>query len=161
MNKFNKGVTLVSLTIYIILCLLAIGMLSTITTYFMKNLDDITISQKSDDLFNSALAYINNDLNNKELIYIKTGKDGADREYLVFKFNNDSEHIYNVEEGSLYFLTKEKSNSSEFDKNIVLGQAVSAVGNNEIFKFEDQKLNIKINILGKNFAAILSTNLSN
>ena len=161
MNKFNKGVTLISLTIYIILCLLAIGMLSTLTRYFMKNLDDVTISEKSEDLFSKILSYINNDLNNKDLIYIKTGKDGTEREYLLFKFNNDSEHIYNAEEGSLYFLTKEKSNSSEFDKTIVLSQEVSAVENNEIFKFEDQKLNININILGKDFTSILSTNVSN
>ena len=168
--KSNKGVTLISLTIYIILFTVIIGILSTITGYFMKNLDEISVSENSEELFGKFLAFINNDINNKNLFYIKAGQDLDEngiskRDYIVFKFTNGTEHQYIVEkeenDNTLYFLNiinADDINNRNYDKIITLCKNVTE---DEIFKYADNKLNISMKINGKPFSTDLNTNLSN
>ena len=168
MNKFNRGVTLISLTIYIIVFIITIGILNSITRYYMKNIDDVTISEKGEDQFNLFLTYINKDLNNKDLLYIKAGKEFEDdvkikREYLFFKFKNDVQHIYMVEDGGLYFLSKEKndsiSNANTFDKIIILCKKVAAKENIDIFTYNNNILKIEMTILNNDYTTTLNTDL--
>ena len=98
--KQNKGVTLIALTIYIIVLIITVGVLTSIIGYFMKNLDEITVTENSEELFSRLVTFINSDLNNDDLIYIKSGKDSViSREYLLLRFNNKEEHIYLVQLG--------------------------------------------------------------
>ena len=161
--NYNKGVTLISLTIYIILLIVAIGVLSSITRYFMKNLNEITVSENSDELFNKFFSFINNDLSNNDLIYIKTGKDNEkNREYLLFKFINKAEHIYLVENGELYYLENQNiDNINDYDKVILICKEVSNIEEDsiskDIFKYENSKLEVNMIIFRKDFKMILDT----
>ena len=161
--NYNKGVTLISLTIYIILLIVAIGVLSSITGYFMKNLNEITVSENSDELFNKFFSFINNDLSNNDLIYIKTGKDNEkNREYLLFKFKNKAEHIYLVENGELYYLENQNiDNINDYDKVILICKEVSNIEEDsiskDIFKYENSKLEVNLIIFRKDFKMILDT----
>ena len=165
MNKANKGVTLISLTIYIILFIITIGILSSITGYFMQNLGEITISEKGEDQFNILLSYINSDLNNSDLIYIKSGKEYKQStsevvgEYVVFKFRNDIQHIYLFENNNIYFLN-EKVNSNNFDKIIILCKKVTKKNGEDVFKYDKNTLKINMKILENDFSINLNTNLS-
>lgn len=169
MNKANKGVTLISLTIYIILFIITIGILSSITGYFMQNLDEITISEKGEYQFNVLLSYINRDLNDNKLnlIYIKSGKLNKENtseiigEYLVFKFRNDIQHIYLFKNNNVYFLD-EKGNSNNFDKIIILCKTVTNKNDEDVFNFNFDANILKINmkILENEFSTTLNTNLS-
>lgn len=170
--KSNKGVTLISLTIYIILFTIIVAILGSITGYFMKNLDEISVTENSEESFNRVLMFVNNDLNNKDLIYINAGqeKDQDDvilRDYLVFKFGNNTEHQYIVErvenDNTLYFFSIEDSNSqnSNYEKIITLSKNVTDNTEDEIFKYKNNKLEIKMKINGKLFSAYLNTTLIN
>lgn len=165
MNKANKGVTLISLTIYIILFIITIGILSSITGYFMQNLGEITISEKGEDQFNILLSYINSDLNNSDLIYIKSGKEYKQStsevvgEYVVFKFRNHIQHIYLFENNNIYFLN-EKVNSNNFDKIIILCKKVTKKNGEDVFKYDKNTLKINMKILENDFSINLNTNLS-
>ena len=160
MKRLNKGVTLVSLTIYIILFTITIGVLSTLTGYFMKNIDDVVVSENSDELFNRFLTYIHKDLNDKDLINIKSGQIDSDEDYLIFVFSNNVQHQYIVEklnnDNTLYFLNKESSGSC----NKIIALSKNVTGNSNIFEYgQDNILKINMNINGKLFSTEIQANM--
>ena len=156
--KQNKGVTLIALTIYIIVLIITVGVLTSIIGYFMKNLDEITVTENSEELFSRLVTFINSDLNNDDLIYIKSGKDSViSREYLLLRFNNKEEHIYLVQNGQLFYLCNENFDieKTSYDKEISLCKEVTAKDNIDIFNYANNRLDINIKILGRDFAITL------
>ena len=73
--KNQKGVTLISLTIYVIALTFVIAMLSVISTYFYKNVnetqDDVTPLTE----FTNFNSYFMTDVNTKKVSYLTTGSD--------------------------------------------------------------------------------------
>ena len=93
--KSEKGITLMTLTVYIIVMLIIVGIVATISTFFYDNLDVVKDSAKYSsefDKFNSSLIsdvksnkHVNVDPNNKIIIF----EDGT-----TYKYNNSDEGIY-------------------------------------------------------------------
>ena len=62
MLKNNKGITLTSLTIYVIVLMIVIALMSGFVGYFNKNINNITASEESDEQFTLFLEYITKDI---------------------------------------------------------------------------------------------------
>lgn len=69
--KSNKGITIVSLIIYIIVLTVVVGVVSTLTKYFYRNMDETTISNKTSEQYSRFIEYITDDINSRENRYSK------------------------------------------------------------------------------------------
>ena len=98
--RSNKGITLTSLIIYVIVFMIVIATVSTLSGYFTTNLDEVTISTNTAQQYTRLTTYITEDINsiNRESLIIEndnciniTFKDGISHKYL---YNN--EKIYYI-----------------------------------------------------------------
>lgn len=95
--KSQKGVTLISLTIYIIVMVVLIAIITTLTTYFYKNVDT---SSKQDDInkqYTKFLSYFSEEINSEGNEIIEVSED---KTFIIFSSGNqytfveDNEGIY-------------------------------------------------------------------
>lgn len=83
--KSEKGVTLISVTVYVITMLLVVAVITVITTYFYKNID---ISSKANDMnkqYTKFNSFFTAEVNKKDnsVIEANTKEDGSES-YIVF-----------------------------------------------------------------------------
>ena len=64
--KSQKGMTLMSVVIYIIVLTTVVGMLSTMTKYFYRNTEETIITSDTANQHTRFIAYITNDINSRE-----------------------------------------------------------------------------------------------
>ncbi len=64
--KSNKGMTLISLLIYLIVLFVVIGTMSLIIKYFYENMDETVISSDTSDQYSRFIAYISSDINSRK-----------------------------------------------------------------------------------------------
>ena len=62
----ERGVTLTSLIIYVIVMCIVVGMISTITGSFYSSAEDIAITNKTADEYSRFLVYIVGDINSRK-----------------------------------------------------------------------------------------------
>ena len=95
--KSQKGITLISLTIYIIVMVILVGVITTLTTYFYKN---VNTSSEQDDInkqYTKFLSYFSEEVNKEgnEIVEISN-----DKTYIIFSDGNqytfveDNDSIY-------------------------------------------------------------------
>ena len=64
--KSNKGMTIISLIIYILVLSVVIGTTSIFIKYFYNNVDDAVISKKNSSNYLRFVEYITDDVNSRE-----------------------------------------------------------------------------------------------
>ena len=64
--KKNKGITIISLIIYIIVLSVVIGTTSILIRYFYRNTEETVISKKTSDQYSRFVAYITDDINSRK-----------------------------------------------------------------------------------------------
>lgn len=64
--KSNKGMTIISLIIYILVLSVVIGTTSIFIKYFYNNVDDTVISKKNSSNYLRFVEYITDDVNSRE-----------------------------------------------------------------------------------------------
>ena len=74
--KSNKGITLTSLIVYVIVLLLVIGTISMFTRYFYNNLEEVTISNDSKEQYSRFMAYLTEDINSSNVAQVNCSEDG-------------------------------------------------------------------------------------
>ena len=79
--KTNKGITLTSLVIYVIAMVIVVTTISTISSYFYNNIDDVNSETDSSMAYTEFNMYFTQEINTKEN-YPVLVSDGA--EYIVF-----------------------------------------------------------------------------
>ena len=67
--KNNKGMTVISLIVYVIVLSILIGVVSTIMRYFYINTDETIVKNNTADKYSRVIAYITNDLNSRKNRY--------------------------------------------------------------------------------------------
>lgn len=135
--RSNRGVTLTSLIIYMIVFSIVIGTVATLSGYFTKNLDDVVISSDTSEQYTRLTTYITNDINSINFKEINIKEN-----YLNISFVDGSVHHYIYKNNDIYFISYNKEN---IDKEITLCNNVTD------FKFEytvDNQLKISITIDG-------------
>ncbi len=63
--KSNKGITIITLTVYIIVLTIVIGTVSMMMRYFYHNNDETVIAKDSANQYTRFLAYITDDINSR------------------------------------------------------------------------------------------------
>lgn len=64
--KSNKGMTIISLIVYIIVLSVVIGTSSLLIKYFYNNTEETIISKKTPNQYSRFVAYITDDINSRE-----------------------------------------------------------------------------------------------
>lgn len=149
--KSNKGVTLTSLVIYIIGLVIIVGLMGSFTGYFYKNVSDVTMKQQAEEQYSKLLSYITKDVNSDKLIFVKSGDDSID--YLIFKYDDGTEHQYIYQDGNIYYLDITGQN----EKKILLCNNVLNVSN--VFDYIDGKVYLDFYINTQHFSKTLNVEI--
>lgn len=132
----NKGITLISLIIYIIVFTSVIGTVAMITNYFTKNSEQTIISSKAPEQYAKLTSYLVNDMESDKIKNIKI----KDQNILDISFIDDLRHLYVYDNSELYYILINKDNVIE--KKIRICKNVSEC----IFSKDESNLNISIKI---------------
>lgn len=97
--KSQKGVTLISLTIYIIAMSIVIGILATVTTFFYKDIKDVNIDIDPITQFTNFNSFFTDEVNNSNLRVVECGTD-SNQNYIVF--SNGVQYTYVPENKGIY-----------------------------------------------------------
>ena len=150
MIKSNKGITLTSLVIYVIVLMIVIGLMSNFSGYFYKNTNNITIKENYEEQYTKFLAYITKDINSDQLNFVKTGTD-SEKKYLIFIFKDGSQHQYVYSNESVYYIKV----SETMPKKILLCNKVT----NLTMDYSSNILQINMTINGKNYEKLLNISI--
>lgn len=93
--KSNKGITLTSLIIYVIGMIIVMASISTLTTFFYKNIDTTAINDNSTTQYTKFLSFFTEEINNKNnsVLDCKTN-------YIIFSSGN--QYTYMEQNKSIY-----------------------------------------------------------
>ena len=91
--KSEKGITLTTLVVYIIVMLIVVGIMSTISTFFYKNLGIVRDSAKYASEFDKFNSYIVKDVKNNTDFKIDDN---------IITFEDGTTYVYNAEDEGLY-----------------------------------------------------------
>ncbi|MBO4816632.1 MAG: hypothetical protein J5507_07120 [Clostridia bacterium] len=149
MLKSNKGITMTSLVIYVIVLMIVITLLSGFAGYFYKNVKLITIKEASDEQFTRFLAYLTKDINKGNINFVKNGTYN-ETNYIILKFEDSIEHQYLYKNNTIYFIDKNENKKINLCNNV----------NSCDFMYDDNSklLNTNININNKNYTKALIVN---
>lgn len=135
----NQGITLTSLVVYIISLLVLVGTMATLTKYFYKNLDEVTIENKVSAEYIEFTNYLTNDTNSQNIENVFLGEDGKK---VTIKFTDFSAHRYQIEEGSIYYV---EIKDNELIKKIRICRDVDDENSNFSLSNNILQTNIKFN----------------
>lgn len=133
--KSNKGITLISLMIYIVVLAIVIGMVSLFTKYFYKNTEETVVSNNASIQYMNFLAYLVDDINsgNIDIIEVTDTNDSIN----IF-LDDNSTHQYAFSNNKIYYVFYDSSNTKK--KQISLcGNVTSCT-----FSYEDNKLSVSV-----------------
>ena len=151
MLKSDKGITLTSLVIYVIVLMIVIGLMSGFMGYFYKNTNKITIKENYEEQYTRFLAYLIKDTNSDQLNFIKIIKKDSEGNYLILRFKDGSQHQYIYKDESIYY-----TNVSETTpKKILLCNKVT----NLTMDYSANILQINMTINDRNYEKLLNINI--
>lgn len=130
--KNNHGVTLSSVMVYVIGMLIVVATISTLTTYFYKNIDTTAISDDTTTQFTKFTSIFVDEINRKDNTVIDcktTEENGIKKSYIVFSSGN--QYTYLSENQSIY------KNQVKICNNIENADFS--------FKYQDSKYKITVN----------------
>lgn len=132
----NKGITLISLIIYIIVFTSVIGTVAMITNYFTKNSEQTIISSKAPEQYAELTSYLVKDMESDKIKNIRVKAQNV----LDISFTDELRHLYIYDNNELYYVLINKDDVVE--KKIRVCKNVSVCN----FSKDDSNLNISIKI---------------
>lgn len=93
----DKGITLTSLIIYIIVLVIVVGIIASISTFFYQNVETITEDSNNNEEFIKFNSYFTQEVNETNNKPVEVGKNG-DQNYLLLTNGNQ----YTFTNGSVY-----------------------------------------------------------
>ena len=103
--KSQRGVTLVSLTVYVIVMAIVVGILATITTFFYKNVNDTKAEIDPITEYTTFNSYFSDEINHPNIKIVKCGntedeQGNVQSSYIVF--NNGVQYTYVSANNGIY-----------------------------------------------------------
>ena len=136
--KSNKGITIISLIVYVIALSALIGTISMLQSYFYKNVDIINDSDRATEQDARISAYITDDVNSGK---INKSKVAVENNRITIGFKDESIHQYVYENNNVYYIGLDSDGVIE--KKITICRGVDncnfSYANNEL------KINMRIN----------------
>jgi hypothetical protein len=110
--KSNKGMTLISLMVYIIALAIVIGVISMFTKYFYKNKNETIVSNKTTEQYTMFLTYLTDDINSENVKDLNVDADNinlyfTDGSVHQYAFDESGKKIYYVLYDSKYVKQKQ------------------------------------------------------
>ena len=149
MVKSDKGITLTSLVIYVIVLMIVIGLMSNFLGYFYKNTNKITIKENYEEQYTRFLSYLIKDTNSDQLYFVK-----SENNYLILKYKDGSQHqyIYSIDNKSIYYINVVSKTTL---KKILLCNNVT----NLTMNYSENILQINMTINDRNYEKLLNINI--
>ena len=127
--KNNKGITLISVTIYIVVLVLIIGVISNFTKYFYRNTDEIVIDNNTSTQYSKLMSYIIDDINSGNVMDITVRQVQGSNEnisYMNLYLANQTIHqySYDADENKISYIQVDSSGNS--NKKIILCNNVNS-----------------------------------
>ena len=141
--KSEKGITLISLIVYVIVMLVVITIIGTITSYFYANVNTQYEDSKDENGETTLDMYLNSDLKNKKII-LETGnseenlEEGTKTIKLIYEDN--SVIAYTITDDGIYRNAVKIYNIDNSDIVFSLGEIISSTNNNVIYEKQELKL---------------------
>ena len=151
--KNNKGISLISLIIYVIVLMILIGIFSNLSRYVNKNISQMTLSEKESEQYLRLVSYISKDTNSNNIVLIKKDTNN-NQQYLIIRFASGNVHQYVCLNNNLYFINIEPEGQAT--KKIQLCKDISG---SQIFNLENDKIDIDLTINGKNYKSSFNVDL--
>lgn len=131
----NKGITMISLIVYIIVFTMVIGTVAMITGNFTKNTDQVIISSKAPEQYEKLTTYLVNDMESGKIKSVNVESTLIDITLL-----SNIHHMYTYSNNNIYYIAINEEKTVE--KKIVLCEKVSACS----FDKNESKVNISVTI---------------
>ena len=148
MIKSDKGITLTSLVIYVIVLMIVIGLMSNFLGYIYKNTNKITIKENYEEQYTRFLSYLISDTNSDQLYFVKAD---SNNKYLILKYNDGSQHQYIYSNESIYYINV----SETAPKKILLCNKVTGL----TMDYSTNILQINMTINGRNYEKNININI--
>lgn len=137
----EKGLTLISVTIYVIAMLIIVAVITVLTSYFYRNIDINSVSQDLNQQYTKFNSYFTEEVNKKGNKLLEIGETKSDngnstQNYIIFSSGN--QYTYIPENQGIYM------NKVKIAQNITGCTFTSAEG-------ENGKTIISVVIKGENF----------
>ena len=101
--KSNKGITLISLMIYLIVLSIVIGSVATFTRYFYRNTNETIFTMSSSQKFVRVTEFISEDVNSGNI-----ERSTISNDKIIFYMNNGDVHEYINMENMIYYVAWDK-----------------------------------------------------
>lgn len=135
----EKGITLISITIYVIVMLIVVSVITVLTSYFYTNIDINSVSEDLNQQYTKFNSYFTEEVNKKGNKLLKIGQiesDTGNQNYIIFSSGN--QYTYVPQNQGIY------RNQVKIAQNIT-GCTFSSK------KEANGKTTITVTITGKNF----------
>ena len=133
--RSNKGITLVSLIIYMIVFSVVIGITAMLTGYFRNNIDELSVPKDSPEQYTRFTTYLTNDINSINFKSIET-----EDSILKITLLDETEHQYLYNNEKIYYV--EINNKGNIQKKVTLCNNIKYTR----FSYEENKLKTIITI---------------
>lgn len=92
----EKGITLISITIYVIVMLIVISVITVLTSYFYTNVDINSVSEDLNQQYTKFNSYFTEEVNKKGNKLLKIGQiesDTGNQNYIIFSSGNQYTYV--------------------------------------------------------------------
>ena len=147
--RTEKGVTLITVTIYIIVMLIMISIITVLTSYFYKNVDIQSISQNFNQQYTKFNSYFVKEVNKRgnKVVDIQSVSIPQDEEENA-ETNTSQQNYIVFSSGNQY--TYIPKNQGIYMNKVKIAQNITGC-TFSIHKEENEKTTVTVTILGDNF----------
>lgn len=92
----EKGITLISITIYVIVMLIVVSVITVLTSYFYTNIDINSVSEDLNQQYTKFNSYFTEEVNKKGNKLLKIGQiesDTGNQNYIIFSSGNQYTYV--------------------------------------------------------------------
>ena len=92
----EKGITLISITIYVIVMLIVVSVITVLTSYFYTNVDINSVSEDLNQQYTKFNSYFTEEVNKKGNKLLKIGQiesDTGNQNYIIFSSGNQYTYV--------------------------------------------------------------------
>lgn len=148
--KSEKGLTLISVTVYVIVMALLVGVISIITNYFYKNVNLNTEQENINKQYTKFISYFSEEINteNNKILEINTDNSTPGKKISYVIFSTGNQYTFMEENQAIYIgQVKIASNVkdcefiSSSDKSIEVNMVLEGTEGQEITR--NNKFNLK------------------
>lgn len=98
--KTQRGITLISLTIYVITMAVVVGILATVTSFFYNNIKDVNVDIDPITQFTTFNSFFADEVNHSNLKVVACGTTDSNQNYIVF--GNGVQYTFVPENNGIY-----------------------------------------------------------